>query len=253
MRIAIVGDSWADPGLFDHLPSIPCKGYSKQGHIDGRLRARGYTVGNFSRSGASNLYTWRQFAQAPRETWDWIIWFHTELSRDWNWPNIDAECCGLRCTFAADLKPSYQAWNYSASIEHAALTVYSEIAAALKAHADSKLMVVEAQSVCLEPQFSQWITPHYWLRDWRSELVGRKLPASQLITTLSSSRSWCRDGLFFDRCQDHHEVQFGLLAAVEENIAAMDQSPWFVDRAHPGDRAYAALFDRIQPVLEGLM
>lgn len=253
MRIAIVGDSWADPGLFDHLDSIPCRGYSKQGHIDGRLRARGYTVGNFSRSGASNLHTWRQFAPAAREPWDWIIWFHTELARDWNWPDMAAPHCALRCTFAADLKPSYQTWSYQASIDHAAVTVYSEIAAVLALHPHSKLMVIEGQSVCLEPRFSQWITPHYWLRDWRSELVGRKLPASQLITTLSSSRGWCRDGLFFDRCTDGHELQFRLLAAVEENLTAMAGSEWFVDRAHPGDRAYAALFDRIEPILEGLV
>lgn len=251
MQIAIIGDSWSDPGMFDHLAAIPCSGYSKQGHIDGRLRSKGYTVSNFSRYGASNLYTWRRFAQAANQTWDWIIWFHTELARDWNWPDMAAAQCALGCTFAADLKPSYQAWSYKHSIEHAADTVYSEIAAILTLHPRSKLMVIEGQSVCQEPQFSQHLEPHYWVRDWRSELVGRKLPASQLITTLSSSRSWCRDGLFFDRCVDQMQVQFRLLAAVEENLAAMNQSPWFVDRAHPGDRAYATLFDRIDPVLRG--
>ena len=251
MHIVIIGDSWADPGMFDHLSSIPCRGYTKQGHIDGRLKAHGYAVSNFSKTGASNLYTWRRFAQSQTQPIDWIIWFHSELARDWNWPNIDAPNCGLHCTFAADLKPSYAAWSYEASIKHAAEVVYGEIAQILANRQNPRLMVIEAQSVCLEPYFSQHIQPTYMIKDWRSELVGRKLPATQLITTLSSSRSWVKDGLFFDRCVDDLKQQLKLLSAVEQNIDAMSTSTWFVDRAHPGDRAYAVLFDRIDPILHG--
>ena len=89
MNIVIWGDSWGQPNW-----AKPQSGFTAEGHTANRLRRLGYEVENLSENGHGNITSiQRQSHIKP----DWVIWFHTELTRDF--PIFKKELKGTTWTY----------------------------------------------------------------------------------------------------------------------------------------------------------
>lgn len=219
-KIIILGDSWGEPNW-----RLARQGFTAQGHSEYRLRDLGCTVTNYSSSGGSNLTTWLAWAQDLTAA-DWLIWFHTDIGRDWPWQELS------------------RGWHYQELMDQTADQVYSRAQAIYARSNRPKIILVEGQSRRHRPQFDQYFSPHTVITDWRSQLLGRELPYSQLIGPLSSA-----DKNFFRSCRDSLELAHSLITDVETIMEAMKHSELFPDNCHPGDQAHAQLTQQLWEIV----
>jgi hypothetical protein len=222
-NILIVGDSWGEPNW--RGPEYP--GFTEAGHTTYQLRSLGHDVINLAVSGGSNLSTWINVRERGDLNQDrhWVIWFHTEITRDW--------------------PQDRHRWFYQAITDRTADRVYSEIKQIKHTHCpNAGLILVEGQSTVIEPWFSQNFTTDLFVKDWRSELLGRPMPPSQLTAQLSQDQNILKG------CLDSVEQQHQLIDHAEVILKAMNASDLFPDRCHPGDLAHQQLSLRIHKFIE---
>lgn len=218
-NLVILGDSWGEP----NWRGPPRPGFTAEGHTEARLKAQGFSVHNCSQSGGSNMVTWLNF-ERQRPPADCVIWFHTDIARDWPWNQL-----------------ATQPWNVQAMLDHTADWVYARARSIyLSFDPLPKLIVIEGQSTVHQPYFHRYFNPNHHIQDWRSQLVGAALPPSQLVGPLSNA-----DKNFFDHCRDSVEQQHQLITDVETIMTAMRNCCLFPDNCHPGDQAHQQLTEEI--------
>jgi hypothetical protein len=217
-RIIIVGDSWAAPPE----PSQEiANSYTRQGHFSSRLQELGWRIENYGVRGGSNLDSWRRLVREATENKpDWIIWFHTELGRDWFREQVPR-----------------QPWYYEQKIEQVSRKVYKEIAGYLSdIDPVQGMIVVEGQSPVQDPWFTEYLTATEIVKDWRSYLCRKSLPRSQIAGCMISNTD------FLSLCMDPLKQQ---LLWAENTKRILDEMQkhvdLFPDFAHPGDIAQADL------------
>jgi len=213
-RIGFVGDSWGEPQWRDPFP-----GYSADQHSSLILHGLGYDVTNASQAGGSNLVTWRNLEQhAGMRNLDVIVWFHTEIARDWPWARN-------------------RSWSLDTLLHDTARSVYREcdqIRARTCPH--TPIWLVEGQAGVIDPEFGQHFEPHWWTRTWRSSLCGRTLPDTHLLSIVPTQPQMWRS------CQDGKKQRNQMVSDVETVMQAMVKCPkYFTDRCHPNNLAHAEL------------
>lgn len=226
-RIVIIGDSWAAPP--DPSQEIPGY-YTREGHLAGRLEVLGWQIENYGIRGGSNLDSWRLMSrQRPAIRPQWVIWFHTELGRDW---------------YREQSQP--QPWYYDRKIEQVSIKVYKEIRQHYEAlEAEGGLIVVEGHSQVQDPWFTVNFSVREIVRDWRSYLCRRKLPPSQIMGCMINNPD------FLALCMDPLKQQLRWLADTELILEEMKaNSGLFPDFAHPGDIAQAELAFRLHEIMK---
>ena len=222
--IVIIGDSWAaPPGEGQEIPGR----YTQQGHCSQLFGDLGYRVENRAIRGGSNLESWQRAREFTEPGAAWIIWFHTELGRDW-------------C-----LRPPVRPWQMQTKLEQVSRRVYSEIRDHLAYLAPTRgLILVEGQSVRALPWFTEYLQPQILIRDWRSELVGEPCPESQIFGALITNPD------FLDHCVNTAEVKQHWLDQATEILDQMKRHPdLFPDLCHPGDYAMAQLTLRLHTAM----
>ena len=223
MQISIIGDSWGEPNW-----RFPMPGYSAEGHISQLLHYLGHRVYNSSIRGGTNLSAWEsaQGMPAHKES-DLVIWFHTEVSRDF--------------------RPPQSGWTLDESLAQTSQRVYRDISHIRQELVPrARLWVIEGQAPVYSPHFYQWFKPDYWTRDWRSQILAQPMPLSQLVGPLSSNDQWLA------QCRDPIEVQSQWVSDVELIMSSMRASPLFPDQCHPGDLAHKELLVQAQTIIQEL-
>lgn len=218
-KIVVFGDSWGDPEVADNVQR---SGFTNQGHVVNLLKTAGHAVTNFSKGGVSNLVSWLYLRDDPRDfsDTDWIIWFHTEMARDW--------------------KPQ-KGWHLCDRISEWSNHVYARIAELQRQRLGAAgLILIEGQSTRVEPEFSCYFQPLHMVKDWRSELCAEPLPDSQIMAPLLSNPRLLRG------CKDPQARQNRWLNNIHKLISAMKLSPYFSDDCHPNDLAHRELFTKLQ-------
>ena len=164
--IVILGDSWGEPNWRGPYRS----NFTAQGHTEHRLRAQGYQVHNYSCSGRSNLHSWRRLAESPPNKVDYVIWFHTEIARD-----FDQKSRGL----------------LSEELDRTADQVYAGVAAIQNQWVkDAHLIVIEGQSQVHQPHFDRYFAHRTLILDWRAHLLEQEeLPYTPLLALLCSNHN----------------------------------------------------------------
>ena len=218
LNITIVGDSWGEPNWRRPIP-----GHTAEGHVSYLLQHQGFAVENYSISGGSNLATWLNLARNSRRPIDWIIWFHTDISRDFLGHELD------------------HPWHSQELIDRTANRVYGDIQRIVSQSAvAANMLVIEGQSCVHEPHFSERFSWARMIRDWRSQLLGQQMPRTQLLGPMSSG-----GGNFLDNCRDSYERKMQLITDVETVLQAMHEHDLFPDNCHPGDLAHQQLAQTI--------
>lgn len=256
--ILIIGDSWGVPNyttsLYD-LKFVEKTGDTHDTHTEYLLRNKGYKVHNCSINGASNSATInlaRKYLNGekvilePRNlnfnlhptniktansktTYvtsiekgckiDVFIWFHTEFCRD---PYFD------------------KAKNINDNIKYSAEKTYSLAADFFKEYPQAKIVVIGGQAPVATEILHQYLMPDYLIQDWRSEIIGIKLP---VVHTLSNLK-------LVDKSIDTTEFKLDLLEKHEVIMDAMRNSPDFPDNKHPGASAHEKLAERLHEFIK---
>lgn len=248
--ILIVGDSWGVPNYakgWDVSPDV---------HTEYRLREMGYDVYNFSLNGGSMLETLEYAKLAiSKRAWDnqieniinhkrrtystddtykdipvpnyagqsidWVLWFHTEALRDFDAKNLSYRYMPFKEVQDMSLKAAY--------------TSFVELINMIGPKV--KTAVIGGQAI-VDPMFYTYHKPTFIIEDWRSELVGRKLPT---VTTLSRV-DWIENACLTT------EEKLQILENHSIVLDAMIQSNLFFDNCHPGSEAH----ERLTQILHNL-
>ena len=236
--ILIIGDSWGVPNY-----EGPKLGADPSEYLEYRLRKLGYKVYNCALNGASNSRTVdlakaylsgnvvtlepvrlvNNFHKLSSPTVidvvnpkiDHVIWFHTE---------------SLRAFFDYQTKSKTMVENldhgYRKEYEHV-----KEFLQTLNAH----LTVIGGQSPIYKKFFYEYFKPDFIIEDWRSEIVGRKLPEIH----------WLTHPIWIDDCADDKDTKLNMANISMEIIDAMINCRDFVDNCHPGPEPHRLLTQQL--------
>ncbi len=248
--ILMIGDSWGVP----NYTIVKKTGESPETHTEYLLRAKGYNVYNCSLNGSSNckaINLAKKFLNGDRvvleprrgshnlnpsniktyrgptystsidkdATIDVIIWFHTDFFRG---PYYDPEK------------------SINDNIKYSAEKNYSLAADLFNQCPDAKIIVIGGQSPVLTEILYQHIIPDYLIEDWRSEIIGTKLPEVYTLSTL----------LIIEKSPDTLDFKLDLLEKHRIIMDAMRNSPDFPDNKHPGANAHKKLTERLIKFIE---
>jgi hypothetical protein len=239
MNILIIGDSWGVPNYFGS------PGIDKEYHTEYLLRNLGYNVYNCSRNGDGNisslerakqfllgfpishpagthpnfpkLYDYDISVDSPNPKIDYIIWFHTEFFRNFDPTNMMLD----------------QAILESANLQYSIISEFVK-------EQYAKLIVIGGQCP-VRKELYNYIKPYFVIEDWRSEIIGKKLPE---VYTLSRPESWLNsiiDGTDFklELIEKHHTI-----------LRAMQESDDFPDNCHPGIKPHMELTKTLSELLK---
>jgi hypothetical protein len=214
--IWITGDSFGLPNLFSDNVSL-----------ETILASKGYNVMNFSIGGTGNSIAFenvnKHFEQKKTSP-DILIWFHTELAREWG--------------------ENQTQWTYQKRLNDTAAQVYTRVHEIVK-KLNTKLIVIEGQSVVAEPYFSDLFQPDAIIKDWRSEILGEKMPESHIIS---------RPYLFLDNsCINTDEEKNKLINDITFIWDKMVASEDYPDGCHPSKKQYLLLGERIEACIKKLI
>jgi hypothetical protein len=219
-RILIMGDSWGDW----HWPLQ--EGVSRttdEHHVTGMIKDFGHNVTNCAKFGSSNLKAIeRAELECQDKTFDWVIWFHTEVFRDSHMFDSD--------------KPFYL--NYVA--EELAKQQYIEFET-FRSNNNLRAIVIGGQAPTF-PFIRDFIKIDMLIDDWRSQILGKKVPFSQIF-----SLNEFADILFKKTtCLDSFRDRLKFLGEVEIIYNICDsRRDLFPNGAHPGEKPHRDLADRI--------
>ena len=219
-RILIMGDSWGDyqwPMLEGVLRN------SDDHHITGMIKDFGHTIVNCAKFGSSNLKAIeRAELECQDQTFDWVIWFHTEVFRDSHLYDTDKP---FRLLEVAEKIAKHQ---------------YEEFESFRNRHS-LKTIVVGGQAPTF-PFIRDFIKIDMLIDDWRSQILGKKMPFSQIYAL----NEFVDILLKKDTCQDSFRDRLKFLGEVEiiYNICG-SRRDLFPNGAHPGEKPHRELADRI--------
>lgn len=240
--ILIIGDSWGVP----NYEGPDCGAYPSE-HTEYRLREMGYKVYNCALNGGSNCRSidlaksylkGEEVTLEPRylingyhevnepgcideanPQIDWIIWFHTEFFRGRFYEPGNAiedsirDCAHKNYEYASDFFKTQNA----------------------------RLAIIGGQSPVVTEILSKYIDPHFMIKDWRSEILGVKLPE---VHTLSKVE-WVEES------SDTTEYKLALLEKHKIVMDAMrDKRKLFPDCCHPGRKPHDMLASKLHEVFE---
>lgn len=241
-NILIVGDSWGVPNYAPGYNTLP------EHHTEFRLRDMGYNVFNCSMNGGSNVDTISyamsiienkkprgdedvshkrktyvdaapEFLPEPDyrgEKIDWIVWFHTESIRSaiqplmFRWIKIE-DIHELGC------KAAYRAFAHLVEI-----------------CGSPKTVVIGGQAP-VDPMLYQYHTPTHIIEDWRSEIVGRKLPRCVSLSRLD----------IVERSYHTVDEKIELMDLHKQIYDSMNNREQFFDCCHPGAIPHKQLTNRL--------
>jgi hypothetical protein len=242
MNIVIIGDSWGAPNYSTDL-SFPAYAPPKV-HTEYRLRNLGYNVFNFSITGGTMIdtieyamYTLKnqevpiriihrllpqQFESMPKiraENVDWIVWFHTEAIRDQLLDHI-AKYVKLE--------------EHHTFSSHLGYRAFAEL---VKLCPQAKTAVIGGQAI-IDPILYQYHKPNFVIEDWRSEIVGKKLPRCISLGRLE----------YINTFYDSNEEKLKTFDVHTQIFDAMNNADLFFDRCHPGSKPHELLTQRLHEV-----
>lgn len=224
MNILIVGDSWSKPdGYTDPnlLPDFPEEKLS----IEYYLIKKGHTVYNRGEGGRSNLNSLRlahyflKVAPHINLTIDLVIFFNTDLSRD-------------RLIIFPD-------HDYPHSLQELTLSLYNENLKwfdKIRKHYSGKWVIIGGNAPVVDVKDFTWAD--MLVEDWRSEILGYKLPTSQ----------WLYDYPFLEK--NIKILGVDDVAKEVENIELIwdtvkSRVDLFPDKSHPSFDCHEQLAERI--------
>jgi hypothetical protein len=227
MNVLILGCSFGVPNYFG-LPSPP-----PQDHTEFILRDLGHTVINCAKNGGSNLdslkraqnflsgkpiahpaYRNRAVQGIANQSIDWIVWFHTELYRDFlilpNKTNL------YEHDSVALAEMTYQAYRD------------------FQLDTGAKLAVIGGAGD-LHQCFDKYFTPEFVIRSWRSEILG--------IDNTPNNTLWQQE--YFNHSRDPIEQKLMHLESNLDLLDLMHASVDFPDNCHPGPRPHRELSEKL--------
>lgn len=240
-NILIIGDSWGVPNY-----AGPNWGDEPYEHLEYQLRNLGYIVHNCSINGSPNsssidlakaylngnevnlepISIVNNYVEAGQLTRinqvnlkiDWVVWFHTEFFRE-----------------------SYCEYNQKIDdhVIFLANKVYQYAANFFKT-LDARLAIIGGQSPVKTDILKKYIDPDFLIEDWRSELVGKKLPELYTLTKVE----------WIENSSDSLEYKIELLKKHKEVIDAMQGHRYFPDGCHPGKLAHQMLATRLHQIFQ---
>lgn len=216
-KIWIWGDSWAEPIHDNPLPDS-----DPTGHITQLLINKNYNVTNYGKSGEDNLYSFHLCKNIPvKEHPDYIIWFHTECFRTKEKTN--------------------KSWYIKDELKRLSESIYSQISSFI-INSPAKLITIEGQSVVYQENYKKYLEDctYYFIKDWRSELVGKQLPECHFIS--------CWHHLEHN-CLDSYKTKLKILDDVKNIVNATADHYHFPDQGHPGNEAHKLLLDKILQII----
>lgn len=249
-NIMMIGDSWGVPN-YARLNEVMAP---VEGHTENRLRSLGHNVFNYSLNGGSNLDT-IEYARAaiknyfsnlppeslgeienkrktyaandiepkyiPRpdykgERIDYIIWFHTESVR-------------------IDLLPILYPYITFSDIHDISTKIcYRAFAKLVEFCRNPKTIVIGGQAP-VDPRLYEYHKPTHVIEDWRSEIVGRKLPFCHTLSRLNILEKMNHDKDTMLEFMETHKIIYDSM--LDEKL--------FFDRCHPGSYAHEQLTNKI--------
>jgi hypothetical protein len=244
MNILIMGDSWGVPN-YDGDPNS----FFEYHHTEFLLRNLGYNVYNCSLAGGSNLevlarakkYLSGEEIKHPASphscnpekfknltiklestplTVDWILWFHTELARDFN----------------ADLVRSNKTNINTQLVAHITYSRFFEFQRSMGVP-----MIVVGGAAPVHPIMYEYGTPVLCIDDWRSDILGKQLPHVQTLSRLDVVDENAIDSKAdkYDILINHSLIQ----KLVEESLD-------FPDNSHPGQKPHRELTEQIDKFIK---
>ena len=213
--IWIWGDSWAEP-LWDN----PLPNSNPENHLEFILKRKGYSVINYGKVGEDNLYSINLSKKSSTNP-DYILWYHTEC-------------------FRSKVKDN-ERWYIEDKLKELSIKIYTE-AANIVRKTNSKLIVIEGQSVVYKSTYESILKKnvHYKIDDWRSFLVGYKLPECHFISCYHHLEHNCLDSAY---------KKIKILKDVEVIRRATENHYHFPDQGHPGDKAQTLLADKLDKII----
>jgi hypothetical protein len=218
--IALVGDSWGVPNYYGP------PGVAPEYHTEFILRKVGYDVVNFSINGGSNYKSLSDlhFHILQGNIVDWIIWFHTDMIKDQKLVNL-SKPFNTKDLIIEISEKVYNKWNQVVSDSQA------------------KTIVIGASAELLD-NFDQFVNPDYRIQDWRSDIVGRKLPlayAHHYLEILEHKNN-----------KDTIEDKLAIVDAKTAIVEAMSNTELFPDRSHPGIDPHKKLSEFIDQCIKNI-
>jgi hypothetical protein len=173
MNILIIGDSWALSPSW--APSSQYK------WLEFALIDLGHTVFNRAKGGGQNCQNLNDCIYFLENTKDkikidLIIWLHTELIRDINLHECEGYDSKEQRTTLEQIFDYIEDYTAQRASEARKLT-------------SAKWAIIGGHAPIRSPEKFSWA--EFFIRDWRSQLVGEQLPASQSLSGLS----WLNDNI----------------------------------------------------------
>lgn len=254
--ILIIGDSWGVPNYCEDWDCRP------EEHTEYRLRNLGYDVLNFSLNGSAMLETIEyakntiqntldtnsQFyglVKQKRNTYsrngsvkempipkyhgqkiDWVLWFHTETIRDFgSASNLTMPYLTCQEFHEIGCKAVYRAFCNLINI----------------IGKDIKTAIIGGQAP-VDAILYQYHKPNFIIEDWRSEIVGKKLPQCHTFSRYD----------FVDQTYDTLDKKLEILNTHKEIMDSMSDTSLFFDRCHPGGKPHAMLTEKLHKVFNSI-
>ena len=219
-KILIMGDSWADW----RCPQVHGNNRENDSHhLTGMLKEQGYHVVNCAKMGSSNFKAIeRAELELEKNSFDWVIWFQTEVFRDGHMYNADEP---FRLEELAE-KLAAEQYKLFESLRH---------------KNNLKAIVIGGQAPTF-PFIRDYIKIEMLVDDWRSQIVQKKLPFSHIM----SLTEFADILLNKNSCQDSFRQRLKFLGEVEIIFNLCDQRrDLFPNGSHPGEKPHRELADNI--------
>jgi hypothetical protein len=248
--ILILGDSWGVP---DYTTAFQRRKdqfqFSIEDHVENRLRDYGYKVINCSLNGQNNLKTLK-LAQMymdgeacllePVKDYihnDKIMTPHSNaIIRDDSIKKIDVILWFHTALFRNDTQ---QGLTYKENLENIADEIYKKYSDFFKEQ-DAKAFIIGGQGPCITEILKKYIDPYFYIEDWRSDLVGQKLPEFNAFGSWDFIKNHIR-------LTDQEITYFDHVEQLYRDT--MIKSNKFFDGCHPGKEAHSWLAKTIHKSL----
>lgn len=221
-NIVIIGDSWSISERYGYVEGYPPFEYElMNSHTN--VYARGH-------GGSNNLYELYQFDYfltntATKLKIDHVIWFHTELMRD------------IYC-----LGNDYGHMTLDEYLDRIAEITYSVAQSIHLKHPKMKWTIIGGhEPIVRRKELLNFAT--YMIEDWRSELLGQKMPYANFLGHLGHLEKNIKS-IGVGRIEEEIAKRDTIMKAGEEC------TDLFYDGIHPNSKAYNMLAKRLRKELK---
>lgn len=228
----IIGDSWgvtlSSHYWFRHNEID--YGPNHADHIEFALRKKGWAVNNRCWGGSRNFVAitdafhylkWYSYIEKPL---DLIIWFHTELVRDWN-PNIEGMLQEMKYL-------GLDSW-----LDQKAGEFYTLVSLAQKEYPDTRWIIIGGHCPIRSNKRHLLEKSSLIIDNWRQELAGVECPECHTLSFLNEFEK-------YPECFPLDIIEREL-SYREQILRACSDRDIFFDHVHPSAKSMALLSDRI--------